>query len=139
MADGQEHPKNPNPKTAHLKPPWPKGVSGNPGGRPKNRSILKALRRLLGKPASELTKKDLDKITVADLLAIQAVVHATKGRSAYFREIMGQLHGRPAIKIEHKSADDESGSLTPEEASAARTAMRDAITRHRKANNTDES
>lgn len=26
---------NPNPRTDHLRPPWPKGVSGNPGGRPK--------------------------------------------------------------------------------------------------------
>ena len=27
---------NPHPKTDHLKPAWPKGVSGNPGGRPKS-------------------------------------------------------------------------------------------------------
>jgi Family of unknown function (DUF5681) len=33
-------------RTANLKP-WPKGVSGNPGGRPKTKPITEELQRLL--------------------------------------------------------------------------------------------
>ena len=33
-------------RTANLKP-WPKGVSGNPGGRPKKKAITEELERLL--------------------------------------------------------------------------------------------
>jgi hypothetical protein len=36
--------------TANLKP-WPKGVSGNPGGRPKKKAITEELERLLEEEA----------------------------------------------------------------------------------------
>lgn len=126
---GQDHRKKPNPGADNLKPPWPKGVSGNPGGRPKGRSIIKILRRLMGEPATILVKPDLSKLTVAEFLAIQGLVQAGKGKSAYFREILGQLYGRPALRIEHKTVDGQDDPVPPEVAAAGLRAMIEAAER----------
>jgi hypothetical protein len=42
--------------TANLKP-WPKGVSGNPGGRPKRKPITEELERLLAEQAPNASGK----------------------------------------------------------------------------------
>lgn len=50
QGNGQKHRRN----TAGLREPWPKGVSGNPGGRPKGASLLAEIQLLLsGKDGKE--------------------------------------------------------------------------------------
>ncbi len=58
MDKAQEHTKKQLPKGMK---PWPKGVSGNPGGRPKGTSVSTLIRKLLEKiePHSKKTYKEL--------------------------------------------------------------------------------
>jgi len=57
-------------RTANLKP-WPKGVSGNPGGRPKKKAITEELERLLEEEAPNGDGKTWA-ATIAEALLKQA-------------------------------------------------------------------
>jgi len=112
--------------------PYEKGQSGNPGGRPKGKSLVKLWRELLDEPGTLLTEKpDPTKMTVGQILALTALNHAAKGKSAYLREIAGQLYGRPPIRIIHKHTDDTepSGEMTDAQAKAGLRAMLEAAPR----------
>jgi hypothetical protein len=104
--------------------PWPKGVSGNPGGQPKGKgpSLVKAIRELLDQPADVLKNTKLEGRTVRDVLAAAAVQNAIKGRSAYFREILNRLHGRVAVRVEQKQIPSDE-DVRPEIAAAGIAAM----------------
>jgi len=108
----------------NLRPPFPKGVSGNPGGRPKCRDVNKALRRFLKRPAAILADKDLSKYSVAELLALQAIGHAVKGKSAYFRELMNRLYGRVPLPIEQSPESESDRGLTEAQARAVLAALK---------------
>jgi hypothetical protein len=82
--------------------PFPKGVSGNPGGRPKTKMFADALRLQLLAPADdprELPKK----ARLLDQIAHALVQEATSGlnRTQAIKEIRDMLDGRPAQAIEH--------------------------------------
>jgi hypothetical protein len=81
-------------RSENLKP-FPPGVSGNPGGRPKGRSITAIMRAklddtaLAGEPCPEGR-------TVAETLVEAIFVHAVKhGNAALTREILDRLEGKP--------------------------------------------
>ena len=79
---GEEHHSN----TSHLMPPWKKGQSGNPGGRPKGKSITAELRKLLdeGTTAEELAKVLLtiakDEGRKSQLSALIELIDRTDGK-----------------------------------------------------------
>lgn len=125
---GSGNTENRNPKLtgryAHLKP-WVKGQSGNPSGRPKGKPVTDAIKKWLDGSGAELLKKpgeiDVSKLTGYDLMAFQAIVHALKGRSAYFREIFGRLEGCVPLKIENGAQGDQ--KIDPALAAVAIRAM----------------
>jgi hypothetical protein len=63
--EGENHGQNTDKNTAGLRPPWPKGVSGNPGGRPKATPLSHACRELLVQPVPD----DPARRTYADAIA----------------------------------------------------------------------
>lgn len=105
--------KNPN-----LRPPWPKGQSGNPegknlkgknGGNSLKQAIISVLenefpelglteipvdhiRALINKPKTKLTNRDV--------MAAVAVHAAFKGDFRYFKEIMDRIDGPVTQKMD---------------------------------------
>lgn len=71
--------------------PFPPGQSGNPGGRPKGRSITDRLRALLDH--TELSGTVLPR-PIGDLLAETIVKHALKGHVALIRELLERTEGK---------------------------------------------
>ena len=76
----------------HLKPPWKKGQSGNPGGRPKGKSITAELRKLLDKGT---TAEDLAEILLKmgkkDLAALREVLDRSDGKVTDTHRIEGEI------------------------------------------------
>lgn len=54
--------------------PWPKGVSGNPGGRPAVKALSKACRAVLSQPAP-----DANGLTFAEAIARKLADKALEG------------------------------------------------------------
>jgi Family of unknown function (DUF5681) len=79
-------------RLANLKP-FPKGVSGNPGGRPKSRQFAEGARRWLEAPS----KKNPD-ISNADALVEQWGAAAFKNLAA-LSELLDRAEGRPQTGI----------------------------------------
>src|SRR5215471_19804879 len=89
-------------KIENLRPPWKKGESGNPNGRPKRKPITQAyeavinqrlpahLREIkLGRHTLELPEG----ATFADLIALGQAAAAIKGNTAAAEEIANRLEG----------------------------------------------
>lgn len=80
--------------------PWTKGVSGNPGGRPKNNhtSIFNLLEKRLEElaPGSDKTVKDA---VVTGILAI-LLDRKDKHYAAILKEVSDRLYGKPKESIE---------------------------------------
>lgn len=83
---------------ANLKPPWPKGTSGNPGGRPKSVTLSDAYAKELG---SELD----DGTTKAEAVARRMVAKAMRGNLAAASEISDRTEGKPTQRNEHSGPD----------------------------------
>ena len=78
---------------------FPKGVSGNPGGRPKGRSISAALRRLMDD--AEIGGKPLPPgETVADLLAKVIRKAALEGDIHFVRLLLDRTDGPVTQKVQ---------------------------------------
>ena len=97
---------------SNLKPPWEKGQSGNPGGRPKEKLLTDAIRvRLKYTVAQFLTKEEVakykfseaqTKLTVAELIADRFIRAALAGNSEgtrQFRELMDRIEGRVPLPL----------------------------------------
>jgi hypothetical protein len=92
--------KGKNAGSANLRPPWPKGTSGNPNGRPKGRSLTARLNDLLDQ--YELKGKRLpDGKQVADLVVEGLVLGAAKGGSRHLQEVFNRVEGKVADRVEH--------------------------------------
>jgi hypothetical protein len=84
--------------TAHLGnlKPWPKGVSGNPGGRPKKTAVTDALRGLL----AQVAPGDKEGRTCAEAVAEVLIKQALLGNAQAAREIMDRTEGRSRVASE---------------------------------------
>ena len=106
-----EHSANSNANTKRLPGrPWPKGVSGNPGGRPKGTA---ALRSKLNGAARQIVDALLDALKDPDG---RVRLEAIKIAFAY-------LYGKPSETaapplVEEPAPDDDAEDLTPEQAAA---------------------
>jgi len=77
--------------------PFPKGVSGNPAGRPKSITLSEALRLQLAKVSPHAAER-----TYAEEIARVLCVNATRGNVNAAREIADRTEGKPkqAIDVE---------------------------------------
>lgn len=74
---------------ANLKP-WPKGVSGNPGGRPTKKPITEELERLLAGEAPNGKGQ-----TWATVIAEALLHEASKGDVRAISELANRIEGKP--------------------------------------------
>jgi hypothetical protein len=80
--------------------PFPPGISGNPNGRPKGRSLTARLRDLLDQ--YELEGKQIpDGKQVADLVVEGLVIGAAKGNSRNLQELFNRVEGKVTDRVEH--------------------------------------
>jgi hypothetical protein len=99
----------PNPDT-QFKP----GVSGNPGGRPKGRSIVARIRELLDR-TTDLQGMPLEGgRTLGDLLAEQVLRNALEGDVKAAKDLLDRLEGRSRQSV------PEQGDTTVRDAALAR-------------------
>ncbi len=94
-------------RLAGLRPPWPKGVSGNPGGRPKKKVITEAMEQLATEqvPREVLRRLRLPglradaKVTWAYVIARGIAISAAKGRAEACSVFADRLEGKVAQAI----------------------------------------
>jgi hypothetical protein len=89
---------------SNLKP-WPKGVSGNPGGRPRKKLISSELERLLQEPSTDAPGK-----TWAAVIAEALLQQAAKGDIRAIGEIANRVEGKPLQAVDLDV--NESGDLS---------------------------
>ena len=88
-------------RLANLKP-WPKGVSGNPGGRPRKQPITEAYLEV----AARTVPGDSQGRTYAQAAAERQFRAALKGSTSAIREIADRLEGKPQQRIEVTNVED---------------------------------
>jgi hypothetical protein len=86
---------------ANLKP-WPKGVSGNPGGRPKKKPITDELERLLAEEASTR-----DGQTWATVIAEALLQQASRGDVRAISELANRVEGKSVQAIDLNTGGGE--------------------------------
>lgn len=86
----------------NLAPPWKKGQSGNPKGRPKGRNITEHFKHILNAPVSYmphvsslLEKMDLDplKYTVGEAVAYLSIVDVLEGDTRKLEILLNRVEG----------------------------------------------
>lgn len=92
--------RKPSPKTR-----FKKGQSGNPGGRPKGRSVTAIVRELLDADTFG-GKKLAGGKRVADLVAERIVAEAVRGKFPFAREILERLEGKTSQPLDVTAAGD---------------------------------
>ncbi len=85
--------------------PWPKGVSGNPGGRPRRTALTEALRELL----AAHVPGDPEGRTHAEAIAEALVKRAQRGDVQAAREVADRTEGRPRQAVAIETADSVRG------------------------------
>jgi hypothetical protein len=81
--------------------PWPKGVSGNPGGRPKKKLVTDELERLLQVEAPNAGGR-----TWATVIAEALLHQARKGDVRAITELTNRIEGKPLQPVELSDDDD---------------------------------
>ncbi len=111
---------NKNPNTAGLKP-FPKGVSGNPGGRPKKRPITdeyfaisqKSIPDKLRKKFEKKWQMDLEKgITFAEMNAVSRALAALEAEGAKdSKEMREAMEGKAPMRLEIQGTEHRQVTL----------------------------
>ena len=78
--------------------PFPKGVSGNPAGKPKgtehSKTRLKRLLELVQKKKNPITGEE-EEFSVLELMDMHMIAKALKGDQRAYQEIIDRLVGKP--------------------------------------------
>jgi len=75
---------------------WPKGVSGNPGGRPKHTRYIS---EIIAEKLQERYPDDPAYRTYGEVIAEKALELAAEGKLPAISEIMDRLEGRPTQHV----------------------------------------
>jgi hypothetical protein len=75
--------------------PWPKGESGNPGGRPKKKPITDELERLLQEQAPDASGRTWRAVIAESLLR-----QAAKGDVRAISELTNRIEGKPLQAVQ---------------------------------------
>ena len=100
--------------------PWPKGVSGNPGGRPRRKLITDELERLLAEEAPNGKGQ-----TRATVIAQALLRRASKGDVRAIAELSNRIEGKPAQAI---AVDLDAGEGLAERIAKARKRVTEGMT-----------
>ena len=84
--------KNTGKNTAHLKPAWSKGETGNPNGRPKGRKNFATVYREALEHLARLNHTTADALEVE--MYANALAKARKGEYSFYRDTVDRLYGR---------------------------------------------
>jgi hypothetical protein len=103
------------PRKDNLMPPWEKGKSGNPDGRPNGSKNFSTLFAIAIKKVAEKSEISLEDAEVE--LIITAYAEAKKGNYNYYKDIMDRKYGQPTKPIDITTGG-ESFKSTPEEREA---------------------
>jgi hypothetical protein len=88
--------------------PFPKGVSGNPGGRPKKKQVTEELERLLAEEAPNGNGQ-----TWATVIAQALLRRASKGDVRAIAELANRIEGKPAqaVAVDVKAGEGLAAAL----------------------------
>lgn len=106
---------------------WPKGQSGNPGGRPKGSVSLTAILRreslkaVASNPrfkriAEKLGIPDPENLSVGELIVLATIVHAVRGQAKLIGDLWNRLDG----KVPDRIAGHDGGPLQVDQQTTAR-------------------
>ena len=91
-------------------PPWPKGVSGNPSGRPKKKPITdryEAQLEVLLPDAIRLKLKLKKGATYGDAVALRIIQKAITGKHEAAKEVREAIEGKARQLLEHSGPDGQ--------------------------------
>lgn len=88
------------PGNGNLKPPWEKGVSGNPKGSDRGKRLNTILKELLDVNSGEIDPITQKKLTRNQAMALKIISKASKGDVKAAREIWDRLEGKAKQPIE---------------------------------------
>lgn len=98
MKQNKNTDKNSDKRLKNLKPPFKKGESGNPNGRPLGKKNYETLIR---EAIVEYAKKNAKTPEeIEGLIYQQAINMAVKGEFNFFRDLMDRLHGKPKDTVD---------------------------------------
>lgn len=84
--------KSTDKRLENLAPPFEKGQSGNPNGRPKGRRNFSTI---FYDALENLAKKnDMDADTLETEILEKALISARKGDHRFYKDLMDRLHGQ---------------------------------------------
>jgi hypothetical protein len=126
--------------TSGLKPPWPKGVSGNPGGRPRKQPMTDDAKRALEDPVSDTLRAELLKhgielpegATMRMAIAKGAVRRAIIDNATY-TQLQAMIEGKPTARVELSGPDGGAlesivySDLTDEQLAERRAKMQQVV------------
>lgn len=104
---GEPHPEN-------LGPPWPKGVSGNPGGRTNRTPFADAYRKFARMSGKQLESLDTRKLTGAELVALAQLKAAMGGKTPPAVEAADRAEGKVPLAL----SGHDGGALFPDDDAA---------------------
>lgn len=95
----------------NLRPPWEKGQSGNPKGRPKgaisSKTILNKFLSLVEKGVKNPVTGEFEDMTVAEVMNLSIIAKARKGNLSAYREVLDRLEGKPQQNIDHTTGGEK--------------------------------